>query len=483
MIGSPIEQSSRRHFMATNAMGLGSVALTWLLNQDGALGEVARPELEPVTFDVTPKQPHFEPRAKAMISLWMQGGPSHIDLFDPKPAMKKYDGKTFPGKIKYDNAAQSSSKVLHSPWKFAPRGDSGIEVSELLPHFARIVDDVTLVRSTHTGVNNHGQSIRALNSGRTIAGRPSLGSWVTYGLGCETQNLPAYMSLIDPGQLPVLGVENWSNGFLPAIFQGTVVRPVEPRILDLHPPVHLQGLPQAKMLAYLERLNRRHAHDRPGQHDLEARIASYRLAARMQTAATDALDLSQESKTVHKLYGLDDKVTADYGQRCLIARRLVERGVRFVQVFTQNQFWDHHGRILTSLPNACRKVDKPSAALVKDLKERGLLDETIVHWGGEMGRLPVIQNDAGRAKIGRDHNTYGFSMWLAGGGFRRGYAHGSTDDFGHKAVDNVVNHFDYHATVLRLFGLDHKQLIFKRNNQDQTLIDGQPGSVVDELLA
>ncbi len=474
--------STRRHFLSSSSLGLGSVALTWMLHQDGLLAAPKKPPLEAEVYDTLPKEPHHAPQAKAMISLWMQGGPSHLDLFDPKPAMTKYDGKAFPGKIKYDNAAQASSKVLATPWKFSPRGESGMEISDLLPHTAGIADDLTLIRSMHTGVNNHGQSIRALNSGRILGGRPSLGSWMTYGLGAETQNLPAYVALIDPGQLPVMGVENWSNGWLPSLYQGTVIRPTEPRILNLDPPAHLQGEPQQQALNFLQKLNERHKSRRPGQNDLDARMASYQLAARMQLAAKEALDISQESKAVHKLYGLDNKATQEYGTRCLIARRLIERGVRFVQVFTQNQFWDHHGSILSRLPAACQKVDQPAAALVTDLKSRGLLDSTVVHWGGEMGRLPVVQNDSGRSKIGRDHNTYGFSMWVAGGGFKRGYVHGQTDEFGHKAEVDPVSHADYHATLLHLFGINHERLTHRRNNREQTLTDSQTCRIVRELL-
>ncbi len=476
------QRSTRRHFLASGAMGIGGVALAWLLNQERLLAKPKRPELEPTKFDLTPKQPHSQPRAQAMISLWMQGGPSHIDMFDPKPLLNELDGEKFPGQIKYDNAAQASSKILGSPWKFAKHGQCGTEVSELLPHFAEIVDDVCLIRSMHTGVNNHGQSIQAMNTGLTVTGQPTVGSWLVYGLGSETQSLPAYLALIDPGQLPVMGVENWSNGYLPSLFQGTVVRPQEPRILDLTPPERLKGAAQQQYLTFLEKLNRRHLEQRPGELDLEARIASYELAARMQTAAKEALDLSGETAETKRLYGIDDPATSDYGSRCLIARRLVERGVRFVQVFTQNQFWDHHGNIRSSLPSACKKVDKPSAALVQDLKRRGLLDSTVVHWGGEMGRLPVIQNDAGVAKQGRDHNTYGFSMWLAGGGFRGGMTFGSTDEFGHRAVENVVNHFDYHATLLHLFGLDPHELVYKHNNLERTLIKNDNARVVHEIL-
>ena len=478
---NPIEHS-RRHFLTQGATAAASVALATLLNQDGLLAAPAKPDFEPKTFDTLPKQPHHEPQAKAMISLWMQGGPSHHDMFDPKPELAKLDGKPFPGKIKYDNAAQASSKVLASPWKFAKHGECGMELSELIPHTAKVVDDLTLIRSMHTGVNNHGQSIQALNTGRILSGRPVIGSWLTYGLGSETQNLPAYISLTDPGQLPVLGVENWSNGFLPAVYQGTAVRPQEPRIPNLDAPAHLQGQPQSRALALLKTLNERHRNERPGQTDLDARIASYELAARMQSAAKEALDLSQETKATQAMYGMDDPITKEYGSRCLIARRLIERGVRCVQVFTSNQFWDHHGSIISKLPAACKKIDKPSAALVTDLKARGLLDSTVVHWGGEMGRLPVVQNDAGRNKIGRDHNTYGFSQWVAGGGFKGGYVHGATDEFGHHAVESPVSHSDYHATLLHLFGLDHTQLTYHRNNRDLSLTDGQECQIVNDLL-
>jgi uncharacterized protein (DUF1501 family) len=298
-----------------------------------------------------------------------------------------------------------------------------------------------------------------------------------------SRNLPAYVALTDPTGLPVLGVDNWSNGYLPSLFQGTVIRPQEPRILNLEPPPHLKGAPQERYLSYLSSLNQQHLAAHPGELDLEARIQSYELAARMQTAAAEALDLAGETEATKKLYGLDDPATRDFGTRCLLARRLVERGVRFVQVFTGNQTWDHHNAIRTGLPSACRKVDRGAAALVRDLKSRGLLDTTVVHWGGEMGRLPVIQNDAGPAKVGRDHNTYGFSMWLAGGGFKGGTVYGATDEFGHKAVADPVNHHDYHATLLHLFGLDPKRLVYRHNGREVSLLDGQAGRVVKEILA
>jgi len=472
---------TRRHFLSTGGFGLGALGLTWLLNRDGLL---AKPiDMEQRHFDVLPKQPHFQPRARAMISMFMQGGPSHIDLFDPKPELDKRDGQKFTGDIKYDDAAHASTKLLASPWKFQRHGQSGIPVSELLPNFAKIVDDVTLVRSMQTGVSNHGQSIYALQNGRILGGRPTLGSWLTYALGSEAQNLPAFVALTDPRGLPVLGVDHWSNGWLPSIYQGTAIRPKEPRIPNLDPAPHLRGEAQANYLGFLEKLNREHLAQHPGETDLEARIQSYELAGKLQTAAKEALDINGESDATKKLYGIDQPATAEFGTRCLIARRLVERGVRFVQLFTANQSWDHHQSIITGLPAACKYVDKGASALVTDLKSRGLLDTTLVHWGGEMGRLPVIQHDSGRDKIGRDHNTYGFTMWLAGGGLQRGMTFGETDEFGHKAVKDIVNHHDYHATLLHLFGIEHTKLTFKRNGTDMSLTDNQGGRIVSEILA
>ncbi len=472
---------SRRHFLTQGSYGLGAFGLAWLLRQDGAL---AKPiDVESQHYDLLPKKPHFAPKAKAMISMFMQGGPSHIDLFDPKPELDKLDGQKFPGEVKYDDSAHASTKVLASPWTFSKHGQCGADVSELLPGFAGIVDDVTILRGMQTGVNNHGQSIFALQNGRILGGRPTVGSWLTYALGSESQELPAYVALADARGLPVLGVENWSVGWLPSIYQATAIRPKEPRIPNLDPAPHLRGEAQANYLGFLDHLNREHLAQHRGESDLEARIASYELAGKLQIAAKEALDFSGESEATKKLYGIDEKETAEFGTRCLIARRLVERGVRYVQLFTANQSWDHHQSIISGLPAACKYVDKGSAALVADLKARGLLDTTLVHWGGEMGRLPVIQHDSGREKIGRDHNTYGFTMWLAGGGVKGGMTFGETDEFGHKAVKDIVNHHDYHATLLHLFGLEHTKLTFKRNGSDLSLTDNQGGRVVTEILA
>jgi hypothetical protein len=475
---------SRRHFLQANSYGLGSLALASLLQKNGLLAAPVKPDLGPETeYDLLPKQGHAPGQAKAMISLFMMGGPSQMDLFDPKPMLTKYDGKNFPGEIKYDNLAQASSKVFGSPWKFTKHGQCGMELSELLPHLGAVADDICLIRSMVSGVSNHAQGLYAVNSGRVTAGNPALGSWLTYGLGCETEDLPAYMVLSHPGGLPTFQGEHFTNGWLPALYQGTVVRATEPRILNLDPPPTLAGDGQRRQLDLLRSLNEEHSSDHPGELDLRARIASYELAAKMQTAAKEALDISDEPESVKKLYGVDDPKTRDYATRCIIARRLVERGVRYVQVLNAGQSWDQHSALITALPTNCGAVDQPSAALVTDLKQRGLLDSTVVHWGGEMGRLPVLQNDAGREKWGRDHNTFGFSQWVAGGGFKGGYVHGETDEFGHKAVVDPVHHYDWHATLLHAFGLDHQKLTYKRNGLAASLTGDQGAKVVEQLLA
>ncbi len=473
----------------TSAFGLGSVAASWLLKRDGLLaaeaGEPFKPDLEQKTYDLLPKQPHHEPQAKAMISMFMLGGPSQIDLFDPKPELIKHDGKIFSGDVKFDNPAQASREIMAPLWKFKPHGQCGMELSELVPHLGEIADEITLIRSMHTGVNNHIPSNYALSTGRATSGRAVLGSWLASALGSETQELPAYVALTDTRGLPLIGGENWSNGKLPSIYQGTMVRPVAPRIFNLDPPRHLKGSPQEEQLRLLDRLNREHLSQHPGENDLEARMKSYGLAARMQVAAREAFNISGESEATKKMYGIDQKVTRDYGTRCLIARRLVERGVRFVQILCNGQVWDHHGSIKTALPQRCVEVDKPAAALVRDLKERGLLNSTIVHWGGEMGRLPVIQFRDGltkRDKVGRDHNTYGFSMWVAGGGFRKGYIHGQTDEFSHYAVDGIIHHYDWLATVLHQFGLDHKRLKFQVGPRELKLVESPEARVASELF-
>ncbi len=474
---------TRRRFLAENALGIGTVALATLLQQDGALATPPSVPRERPTFNLKPKRPPQEPQATAMISLFQHGGPAHMDLLDPKPELSKYSGTDYPGDITFSFVNRATKQLFGSPWKFAPRGQCGTEVSELLPHVAEIVDDICVVRSMHTGANGHEVSIRYFHGGIPgVLGRPTLGSWLVYGLGTESQDLPAYMVLTDPGGHPVDGANNWSNGFMPPLFHGTVLRPQEPRILNLDAPAHLRGELQRQNLDFLRALNERHLERHPAEADLEARIASYELAANMQEAAREALDISGETKATHTMYGLDHDATREYGTRCLIARRLVERGVRFVQLFLGGQPWDNHSNIRESLPAICRRTDLPSAALVQDLKQRGLLDTTVVHWGGEIGRLPVTENHGDPTKCGRDHNGQGFSMWLAGGGFRGGVTYGETDEFGHRAAVDVVTPNDYQATLMHLFGLDPTQLVYHHNGQAQTLTNGRNARVVREIL-
>ena len=480
-MNNPGEAFNRRRFLRHNTMGIGGLSLGWLLNRDKLLATPPAVPRGEQSFDLTPKQPHHTPKAKAMISLFMHGGPSHMDLTDPKPELTRLDGKEYSGDVHYSFANEASRNLFGSPWKFKKHGQCGMDFSELLPHTAGIADDLCMIRSMHTGHNGHEVSIRYMNAGiPAVLGRPSLGAWLTYALGSVTDELPAYMVLSDPGGHPVDGVHNWTNGFLPSLYQGTVLRAKEPRIFNLNAPAHLKGDVQRNYLDFLSQLNQAHLAKLPGEHSLEARIDSYELAARMQTAATDALDISGESATTKKLYGIDQDATREYGTRCLIARRLVEYGVRFVQLFLNGQPWDNHQNIHGALPGICRRTDQPAAALVTDLKQRGLLDSTVVHWGGEIGRLPVVQS---RSKPGRDHNGQGFSTWLAGGGFKPGTIYGETDEVGHRAVVNKVTANDYQATLLHLFGLDHNGMVYHHNGQQKKLTAGRPARVVTDILA
>jgi Protein of unknown function (DUF1501) len=473
---------SRRAFLARSAYGIGTFALAHLLQREGLLAqEVGRPG-ENLPLNLRPRQPHHAPKANAMISLFMHGGPSHVDLLDPKPELQRMHGRDYSGDVHYSFVNAASRKLFGSPWKFARRGQCGTEMSELLPHTAGIADDICVLRSMHTGHNGHEVSIRYFHGGIAgITGRPTLGSWIVYGLGSEADNLPAYMILADPEGHPVDGTHNWSSGFMPPLYQGTVLRPQEPRIFNLDAPPHLRGEVQRQNLDLLRELNRRYSETRPGEADLETRIATYELAARMQDSAREALDLSRESAAVHRMYGLDQPLTRSYGERCLIARRLIERGVRFVQLFLGGQPWDTHNNIRAGLSAICRRTDQPVAALVRDLKQRGLLDTTIVHWGGEIGRLPVVQGELNE-NAGRDHNGQGFSIWLAGGGIKGGMTYGNTDEVGHRAAENIVTPNDYQATLLHLLGFDHTRLVYHHNGREQRITDGRPARIVREIL-
>jgi hypothetical protein len=353
-------------------------------------------------------------------------------------------------------------------------------LSEIVPHMSRIVDDLTLVRSMTTESVDHESALRLIHTGKVLAGRPTWGSWVVYALGSADQNLPAYVVLSDPGGLPIDGVRNWSSGWLPAMHQGTPFRSGDVPVLNLKTPPGVTAQARQSQLRFLDELNRAHGKRHPGDTDLEARIANFEIAAAMQTAVPEALDLSRESMATRRMYGLDNPVTHEYGSRCLIARRLVERGVRFVQLFLSGQPWDTHNKNAETLKSLCARTDQPSAALVSDLKQRGLLDETIVLWTGEFGRLPISQD-----KDGRDHNRHGFSLWLAGGGFKPGYVHGSTDDFGYRSVDGPVTVHDLQATLLHALGLDHRKLTYPHEGRLDSLTDAEvtKAKVVPALLA
>ncbi len=475
--------STRRDFFSTFADGLHGAALAWILGAE-LYGTDSAQAAEAVgrTYDLKPRLPHTEPKAKAVIHLFMNGGPSQVDLFDPKPALEKYAGKMSRDLSAEVISPQAPGGILPSPYKFSHHGKCGMEISELVPHFAECVDDISLIRSMYGGHFNHVPSLFLMHGGRTVGNRPSLGSWVAYGLGTENQNLPAYVVLDDPMGLPLSGIENWQSAWLPPMYQGTRFRSEGPPVLNLNPRPEWPGALVEAERRLVQRLNEAHRLERPHQPDLDGRIANYEMAARMQLAAGDALDLSQESEGTREMYGLNDPVTASYGKRCLMARRLVERGVRFVQLYIESMIWDAHYDLDKSLRYCSGKTDKPVAALLKDLKQRGLLASTLVIWGGEFGRLPLSQSLENSSTVGRDHNPSGFSIWMAGGGVKAGIVHGSTDELGHKAIESRVSVHDFHATILRLLGLNYRELVFERHGLKERLTDQFPARVVSEIL-
>ncbi|MGP0067699.1 MAG: DUF1501 domain-containing protein [Isosphaeraceae bacterium] len=456
---------NRRAFLGHYAGAIGSLALSCLLEEAAQASDR--------TVASKPRA-----RARSVICLFQHGGPSQMDLFDPKPALAKYHGKPYPGSLEIHFNTQAGN-LLASPFRFRPHGQSGMVLSELVPHISEIADDITLIRSMSTDSVDHETALRLIHTGKILAGRPAWGSWVVYGLGTENRNLPAYVVLSDPGGLPVDGIRNWSSGWLPAVYQGTPFRSGDSPVLNLKTPAGVTAEARAGRLGFLDELNRIHLKRHPGEGELEARVANFEVAAAMQTAVPEALDLSRESASTRRMYGLDNPVTREYGTRCLLARRLVERGVRFVQLFLGGQPWDTHSKNAKTLKSLCAMTDQPSAALVRDLKQRGLLDETIVLWTGEFGRLPVSQGTDGR-----DHNRHGFSLWLAGGGFKPGHAHGATDEFGYKSVEQVVTVYDLQATLLHALGLDHRKLTYPHEGRLDSLTDAEvtKARVVPELL-
>jgi hypothetical protein len=436
-------------------------------------------------YDLKPRPTDHEPKARSVIHLFMNGGPSQMDLFDPKPELDKRHGEDYfnqiAGEVEFPEAAGA---LLKSPFRFAQHGESGMWVSDALPHFATQVDNVALIRSLYSTNLTHEPRSTKIHSGSEFIGRPSIGAWVSYGLGTENQDLPAYVVLDDPLGLPVNGIDNWTAGYLPPQYQGTRFRATGAPVLDLKPDFE-----EPEAITRLEReliggLDRIHESRRQLRPQLAARIASYELAARMQIAASDALDLSQETEATLKLYGIDQQVTESYGRRCLIARRLIERGVRFVQLFINSQIWDNHATIGTSLKEACDRTDKPIAGLLADLSQRGLLDETLVLWGGEMGRLPIAQLPADKdaSKAGRDHNKNAICTWMAGGGVKRGFVLGATDELGFAAVEDRVSVPDWHATILHLLGIHHENLYVDQHGLREKLTGVQPARVIEKIL-
>ncbi len=473
----------RRSFFGQVAGGLYGTALASLLGRDlyGNESPAARP-----ANDLLPRKPHFEPKARAVIHLYMNGGPSQMDLFDPKPKLDELHGtqhfKEIAGEI--ENLRDAGS-IMRSPYKFAQFGQSGMWVSDVMPHIAKRVDDIALVRSMYTTNLTHEPAIYLMHSGKMGPGRPTIGSWVVYGLGSECQNLPAYVVLDDPLGLPINGVENWQSGFLPPVFQGTRFKSTGSPVLNLQPDVARPDDVAALERDLLARLDSAHKGKRPGNPRLDARISSYELAARMQIAASDALELSQETKGTLDMYGIGKEPTDSYGRRCLIARRLVERGVRFVQLFINQHIWDNHINLAAELKTACDRTDLPIAGLLQDLKQRGLFDSTLIVWGGEFGRLPIAQlpKDKNEKNAGRDHNKNAMCTWFAGAGIKPGTVHGTTDDLGFAAVENKVSVPDWHATILHLLGLHHEDLFIEQNGLKERLTGVNPARVVKEILA
>jgi hypothetical protein len=469
-------QPTRREFLLRAGGGFGMLALSGLLAEQGLL-EASAAEAKGAADPLAPRKPHFEPRVKRVIYLFMHGGPSHVDLFDPKPELEKYSGQPLPDSF---GMVMTRRKVATNPLlgpvrKFQKHGESGLEISEFLPEIATQADDLCVLRGCHGDSVNHPQSVYQMNTGSILTGRPSLGSWVSYGLGTENQNMPAFIVMPDPSGGLKGGPPAWGSGYLPATYQGTPMRAGKSPILNLQPRIGQAG--QRRTLELVDRWNQRHLAEREFDDELAARIRSYELAYRMQTATPELVDLSRETEETRRLYGIGEKETDEFGTRCLLARRLSEAGVRFVQLYSgDTNGWDAHSDVDKNHSELCRRTDKPIAGLLKDLKRRGLWNDTLVIWGGEFGRMPMSEQGKGR-----DHNPWGYTVWLAGGGVKGGMAYGSTDAVGLRAAENKVHIHDLHATLLHLLGIDHERLTYLHNGRDERLTD-VAGNVVRDIL-
>lgn len=477
---------SRRELLRRAGAGAGLLGLTGLLCDEGFL--LNRVEASPSGSELNPLAPkagHFPSKAKSVIWLFINGGPSHVDTWDYKPELEKRDGQELPGFDRFTGFfANAVGGLMKSPFKFQQHGHCGKWVSEIFPNLAQHVDKMAFVHSGHGKSNNHSPALFMMNTGFTQMGYPCVGSWVTYGMGSESRDLPAFVVMSDPkGRgLPKGYSLNWGAGFLPSVYQGSWLKPQGEPIDNLKRPAELSDLRQRSQLDLLSRLNQLHYAEHSAEKDLAARIESFELAYRMQTAAPEALAVENEPEHIRKLYGLDDSRCDHVAKQCLIARRMVERGVRFVQIYSggmENQrSWDGHIDIAGNHRGFAEETDRPIAGLLADLQQRGLLEQTLVIWGGEFGRLPVAQKSD---KPGRDHNPHAFTFWFAGGGVKPGVSYGATDELGHKAVENLVDVHDLHATILHLLGLDHKRLTFRLNGRDFRLTD-VAGKVIHEIV-
>jgi hypothetical protein len=460
--------------------GFTGLALTSLLTADGFFARHAA--AAPARNPLLPRKPHFRMPARSVIFLTMNGAPSHLDTFDYKPALERYAGQELPPSFKYTNSGNRKKGYLTPAWRpFRPGGKSGLLISDYLPRVREHADKLALVRSCHTDSHAHGSALVAMNTGSTFIGRPSLGSWCVYGLGSENQSLPAYVVVLDKRGGPISGQPNWASGFIPGSYQGTLFRPAGDPVLDLRSPIARET--QRRELDLLARLNQQHLSQRPGGRELAARIQTYELAYRMQSEVPEAVDLTRESARTLEAYGVGKEPTNEFGRNCVIARRLVERGVRFVQLYSGGghleETWDAHESIEKNHGRHGAEIDQPIAALLADLEQRGLLESTLVVWGGEFGRMPFAE---GAGAPGRNHNPYGFTWWFAGAGVRGGTSYGETDEFGFAAAKDKVHMHDLHATILHLIGLDHEELSYFHQGREETLTDVH-GRVIREIIA
>jgi hypothetical protein len=475
---------TRREFLWEVGGGFAGLALIDLLSRDGFFSTPARAgSLSQAPYLLAPKRPHFTAKARYAVFLFMNGAPSHIDTFDPKPALTKYHGTAYKGDLAVGSNSRPVGHLMQTPFPFRKCGKSGLEISSLFPNVSRFAADLCVIRSLYTDTAAHASGCLQMNTGAVQIGKPSLGAWLSYGLGTINDSLPSFVVMTDPRGGPIGSASNWSAGFMPAAYQGTLFRSQGMPLLDLATPAGVSQRTQRGTLDLLARLNQAHLQSRPGDSELAARIQSYELAYRMQTTAVDVVNIDKESTKTREMYGLNDRRTADFGRKCLITRRLLERGVRFIQLYSGGghleETWDGHSNCIANHKLHAGETDQPIAALMTDLKRTGLWDETLLIWGGEFGRTPTSE---GVGKPGRDHNPHGFSMWLAGGGVKGGHAIGATDELGFRAVEERCHISDLHATILHLMGVEHTRLTYFYQGLNQRLT-GVRGNVVEQVLA